>query len=35
MLKWNPAVIETVQPHDEEAPEVARKHYFGPARFIV
>jgi hypothetical protein len=32
-LEWNPATIETVQPHDEEAPEIVHKHYFGPARF--
>jgi len=31
--EWNPAVIETVQPHDEEATETACKHYFGPAQF--
>ena len=29
--EWNPAIIPTVQPHDEEAPEIVRKHYFGPA----
>jgi hypothetical protein len=32
-MEWNPAIIPTVQPHDEEAPEIVRKHYFGPARF--
>ena len=31
--EWNPAKVENVQPHDEEAPEVVRKHYFGPARY--
>ena len=30
-LEWNPAIIENIQPHDQETPEVARKHYFGPA----
>jgi hypothetical protein len=30
-MEWNPAIIPTVQPHDEEAPEIVRKHYFGPA----
>jgi hypothetical protein len=29
--EWNPAVIETVQPYDEEATETASKHYLGPA----
>jgi hypothetical protein len=32
-LAWNTEVTENVQPHDEEAPEVPRKHYFGPAQF--
>ena len=32
-LEWNPAIIENIQPHDQETPEVARKHYFGPAWF--
>jgi len=31
--EWNPAVTETVQPHDEEAQEIACKHYVGPAWF--
>jgi len=32
-LEWNPQTTQNVQPHDQEAPEVPRKHFFGPARF--
>ena len=32
-LEWNPATTEDVQPHDQEAPDIVRKHYFVPARF--
>jgi len=32
-VEWNPATVEIVQPHDEEGQVIARKHYFGPARF--
>ena len=32
-LEWNPAIVENVQPHDQEAPEIARKYYFGSAWF--
>ena len=34
-LAWNPQLPRTVQPHDEEAPEVEKKNYFSPSRFIV
>ena len=30
-LEWHTETRENVQPHDQEAPEVPRKHYFGPA----
>jgi hypothetical protein len=31
-LPWNPVVEQQeVQPHDEDAPEVQCKNYFGPA----
>jgi hypothetical protein len=32
-LAWNPQLPRTVQPHDEEAPEVEKKNYFSPSRF--
>ena len=32
-MEWHTETRENVQPHDQEAPEVPQKHYFGPARF--
>jgi len=32
-LPWNPATRGNVQPHDENAPEPLRSHYFSPPRF--
>ena len=30
-LEWQAEITENAQPHDQEAPEVPQKHYFGPA----
>ena len=30
-LEWQAEIMENGQPHDQEAPEVPQKHYFGPA----
>ena len=32
-LAWNHSIEHSIQPHDENAPEVQRKNYFSPAHF--
>ena len=32
-LEWQAEITENAQPHNQEAPEVPQKHYFGPAQF--